>query len=257
MHIGSGLHEVTVATGETQTAFSWARVWSRNSKFKISDRHSCGEAWWAGSYFNACKSKCLTIKKTKNCPQPTIPDIPAVETLRILGFTFNSKWNTDDHISKTVSFVSRRLYALRILKPSLTKAEMLLVYNSLVRSHLEYCAPLLLRLSVANSCKLERLQKRFHRVICGKSCSQSCMILLKERRKILSMRFLEKVMVPSHVIHSLLPFKLKSGRFRLPFRRTTKRCLSFFRKCVKCTTLMCITESPLLDVLFLSWVMFF
>jgi hypothetical protein len=180
-----------------------------------------------GLPINSSKSKCLTIKKTSNCPQPMIPHIPAVETLRILGFTFNSTWNMDAHINRTISIASRRLYALRILKPSLTKNEMVMMYNSLVRSHLEYCAPLLLGLSVTCSDKLERLQKRFHRLICGKFCRESCLEVLKDRRQTLSLRFLQKVSDSNHVLHHLLPSRLPSGRFRLPPRRTTRRCRSF------------------------------
>ena len=124
--------------------------------------------------------------------------------------------------------MSRRLYALRILRPSLTKEQMIFVYNSLVRSLFEYCAPLLLGISSVNSCKLENLQRRFHRVICSKSCSEACLVPLSERRKMLSLKFLAKVMHPNHILHSLLPAMLDSGRFRLPQRRTTKRCFSFF-----------------------------
>ena len=123
---------------------------------------------------------------------------------------------------------SRRLYAMRVLKPSFSKDEMILVYNSLVRSLFEYCAPLFMGSSACNKSKFDRLQKRFHRIICGKSCKEPCLSSLSERREILSLKFLMKIMQPNHVLHHLLPFQFNSGRFRLLSRRTTRRSLSFF-----------------------------
>ena len=98
------------------------------------------EEVWAKSRFgivhpwvvviNETKSKCLTIRKSEKCPYPEIPQIPIVDTLQILGVTLNSKWNFNNHIDKVLSVVSKRLYAMRILKPSLSHADMILVYNS-------------------------------------------------------------------------------------------------------------------------------
>ena len=74
----------------------------------------------------------------------------------------------------------------------------------------------------------ERLHNRFHRIICGKLCVGKCLPLLSERRDNLSVRLLVKLMNTDHVMNSLLPFKLPSGRLRLPTRRTTRRCRLFF-----------------------------
>jgi hypothetical protein len=181
-----------------------------------------------GLPINEAKSKCMTIKKARICPTPTLPNVQQVDSLRILGITFSSKWNLDDHISKIVTIVSRRIYALRILKNSLSKEQMILAYNAFARSLMEYCAPLFLGLSVTNARRLEKLQKRLHRVICSKSCSEPCFESLSKRREMLSLRFLHKIMQPHHILHFLLPVRSSSGRFRLPCRRTTKRSLSFF-----------------------------
>ena len=177
---------------------------------------------------NEAKSKCMTIKKVESCPIPVITGVESVNTMRILGITFNSKWNADTHVAKMVSTASRRLYALRILKSSLAKKEMILVFNSISRSLLEYCAPLFLGLSAKNENKMERIQLRFHRMICGKSCSQACIQPLKERRRMLSLKFLNKIIKLGHVLHPLLPPMSPAGRFLLTPRRTTKRCMSYF-----------------------------
>ena len=174
-----------------------------------------------GLPINPAKSKCLTIKKVSSCPQPEIPHLPVVDVLRILGVTFNSKWNYNAHIDNISSIASKRLYALRVLKPSLSTTEMIQVYNSLIRSHFEYCAPLFLGLSQTNKQRLEKLQRRFHTIICGKSCRKSCLVSLQERRQLLSLTFLQRVMCEDHVLHHFLPTRMNSGRFRLPPRRTT------------------------------------
>ena len=116
----------------------------------------------------------------------------------------------------------------RVLKPSLSTTEMIQVYNSLIRSHFEYCAPLFLGLSQTNKQRLEKLQRRFHTIICGKSCRKSCLVSLQERRQLLSLTFLRRVMCEGHVLHHFLPTRMNSGRFRLPPRRTTRRSLAFF-----------------------------
>ena len=205
----------------------------QNSHLSIQAIHSANEritAWSKdiGLPINLNKSKCLTIKKSDSCPTPDIPNVQTVEVLRILGVFFNSKWNFDNHVAEIVSTSSRRLYAMRILRPFLSKNQLILLYNAFVRSYIEYCAPLFLHLSVRNSKRLGCLQNRFHRLICGKQCSEDCLTNLEDRRSMLSLKLLKSIMNRDHILHSLLPPTLPSGRFCLPFRRTEKRCNSFF-----------------------------
>ena len=181
-----------------------------------------------GLPINPNKSNCLTIKKVDYCPTPDVPGVKAVHALKILGVMFNSKWNFDSHISQVVAISSRRLYAMRVLKPLLSREQLILMYNTFIRSCMEYCAPLFLCLSVYNSKRLDVLQNRFHRLICGKHCYEACLSQLGERRAMLSLTLLRKIMNEEHCLHSRLPPILSSGRFRLPTRRTEKRCKSFF-----------------------------
>ena len=181
-----------------------------------------------GLPINPKKSKCLTIKKVDYCPTPIIPEVKNVYEMKILGVTFNSKWNFDCHVSQIVCLASRRFYAMRVLKPLLSKDQLIMMYNAFIRSVIEYCAPLFLCLSASNNKRLNVLQNRFHRLICGKSCPETCLTQLGERRVILSLKMLRKIIDKKHCLHSLLPPFLPSGRFRLPTRRTEKRCKSFF-----------------------------
>ena len=128
-----------------------------------------------------------------------------------------------------MSVASRRLYVIRVLKMSVPRKQLIDTYTSLVRSILEYCAPLFSSISARDSCRLERLQKRFHRSICGIDCKCDSFPSLEERRFMLSMNLLNIIMSSrEHILHHLLPVRSSSGRFILPARRTTCRSNSFF-----------------------------
>ena len=181
-----------------------------------------------GLPMNMQKCRCLTVKKFDDCPSPPIPGIMVVDKLKVLGVTFNAKWALSNHIDQIISVASRRLYAMRILKQFMSKQQLKLTYNSMIRSYIEYCAPLFLGLPVGESNRLEKFQRRFHRIVCGKHCMENCLDPLDHRRKMLSLKFLSNVMSEAHILHCLLPERLDSGRFRLPPRRTVKRSNSFF-----------------------------
>ena len=83
-------------------------------------------------------------------------------------------------------------------------------------------------MSKTDAGRLERIQSRFHRLMCGKACDQNCMPALEERRQILSLRFLKSAMSPLRIFHDLLPSQSETGRFILPHRRTKRRSDSFF-----------------------------
>ena len=117
---------------------------------------------------------------------------------------------------------------MRILKPCLSRHQLRDVYFGYVRSVVEYCAPLFTNLSATDNCRLERLQRRFHRLLCGKDCVNDCFPSLEERRRKLSIKFLQTVMQPNHVLNALLPPMSSTGRFLLPSRRTFRRGRSFF-----------------------------
>ena len=120
------------------------------------------------------------------------------------------------------------LPSARTLKPFLTKNKLKTVFYSLIRSIMEYCAPVFAGINVTNSKRLDKLQRRFHRILCGSECELNCLPPLTERRNTLAIKFLWKAMKNDHLLHSLLPPMSTSGRFLLPFRRSRKRFDSYF-----------------------------
>ena len=165
---------------------------------------------------NETKCKSLTIRKCHNCVDIVLDGVVAVDTLNILGVTFDGRCGWTSHVQNVIKNTSKRFYALRLLRPTLRKEQLLLVYNSLLRSVLEYCNPLLLGMSITDSCRLERVQKRFHRLLCGPSCREECMESLSDRRRKASLRFLDEIKDTNHILHHLLPPISSTGRFLLP-----------------------------------------
>ena len=150
------------------------------------------------------------------------------KSVKVLGVWFNDTASWSTHIEAITKLASRRLFALRVLKPNISGQNLKLVYCSLVRSILEYCAPAFICLSKSDSCRLNRVQNRFHRLLCSKNCKKPCLLDLDVRRATLSLKFLAKILSHDQVLHSLLPPVSHSGRFLLPHRNTSRRSKTFF-----------------------------
>ena len=177
---------------------------------------------------NAAKCKCLCIPKGRQTLDVKIMDVKRCEELKILGVWFNSKGNWSRHAVEVTKIASRRLFALRTLRPHITAANLKLVYFSLVRSVLEYCGALFCKMSRANSNKLDKIQRRFHRMMCGSDYQCECLPSLSDRRSNQTMKLLTAIMHSEHILHRYLPLRSSSGRFVLPYRRTSRRSDSFF-----------------------------
>jgi hypothetical protein len=178
---------------------------------------------------NISKCRSLLISFSSNCVSVQLDNVSNVNRLKLLGVTFNSKCSWNDHVDNIVLHASRRLFPLRFIRQSVNKSQLKTLYFSFVRSLLDYCSPLFVGMSKKCVKKLDRVQRRFHRLMCGKYCEDVCLPSLQERRSDLSLRFLAKIMNNrSHCLHNLLPPLLRSGRFQLPTRRTKRYSNSFF-----------------------------
>ncbi|MEL7309031.1 MAG: hypothetical protein AAGK05_14975, partial [Pseudomonadota bacterium] len=180
---------------------------------------------------NANKCKALTIRKSNvnlSVAIPILPDVQLVDKVSILGVIFNNALTWNSHIDHIVKKCSRLLFAFRMIRGCLSSSKLKLLYCSLVRSIMEYCSSVFVGLSASDSRRLEILQKRFHRVICSSECHESCLPTLSDRRLILAIKFLNKIMSDTHLLHQQLPNRSLSGRFILPPRKTERRCKSFF-----------------------------
>ena len=182
-----------------------------------------------GLILNDKKCKSLLITASKNCVGVSIQNISFVTSLCILGVTFNARGNWRCHIEKVVRNASRRLHPIRILKYNFGVNDDILktVYFATVRSILEYCAPLLLGLSVSDSNGVNKIQRRFHKMLCGSHCKEDCLPDLHSRRMRLGLQLLERMKQPGHILNHLLPTYSTSGRIILPVCRTKRFSNSF------------------------------
>jgi hypothetical protein len=177
---------------------------------------------------NVRKCKAMIIRKP-NIRMGVIDmpdDVVEAVHLNILGVMLNHKCTWSTHIDYIIKKCSRLLFAFRQIRGLFSAYNLKRLYFSLVLSVIDYCAPLYVGLSTTDANRLNRLQKRFHRVICGPSCDKDCLPPLEQRRLMLTMRFLNKVMAQGHILHHELPKRSQTGRFILPLRKTERRSKS-------------------------------
>ena len=196
----------------------------------ISNAHESLLCWSKENSFllNVKKCKTMVIPRTTDCAPVHLKDIPYVKELRLLGVMFNTKGTWTHHIDNIVKRASRNLYIIRVLRLSLSKDQLIRIYNATIRTILEYSSPLFVGLSKKDSLRLERVQRRFHRILCGSHCEEHSLPTLAVRREHAAIKLFEKTQYVEHILNDLSPLASSSGRFLLPYMKTKRRLNSFF-----------------------------
>ena len=163
--------------------------------------------------------------------------IETCNSLKLLGVTFNDKLNFKDHFTEILRHTAQRLYFLRILKKHYQKDKLWPIYYTLLRSILEYAAPLFANLPKSICRDIEKIQKRAHRIICGIQRTNTChdchIISLEDRRTYLAQRLFDKMIKnDSHPLANLLPPKRSNHIFIVPHINTNCFRVSFVIKCI-------------------------
>lgn len=197
-----------------------------------------------GLSLNLRKTKFLWIPRAPDFAVPCVPNLSPVEEVRILGVILSRDLKWDKHFDSIVKCCSRRLFALRILRPLLQKRDLIVVYQALIRSLMEYCAPLFVSLSSRNKNLLCKLQRRAHRIICDQKCQCELFEDLCTRRENAAIKFLKKIAACNeHPLRFLCPSaSARSGRLLQPPARTSRRLRSFFP-----ATILLLNNVPLHD----------
>ena len=150
-----------------------------------------------------------------------------VSCLKLLGVHFSNDLKWDNQIAYIRKVCHSRFYAIRVLKDVLCKTDLLNIYKLLVRSVIEYCAPLFIGLNNKNSHILDSIQSRCHNLICGFNRDCNCLEDLSLRRLQLATNLYTKAANnKSNMLHTLIPNKLGST-YRQPYSRTSRRLNSF------------------------------
>ena len=141
---------------------------------------------------NEQKTKLLVIDKNRS--NASIPStLPQSATMFILGVIFQQSLKWDAHAQHISKKASQRIYLLKVLSriPSITKADLFIVYKHMILSIIEYNSPLFIGATKKYSDLLERVQRRCHKIICGTDCDKTCLVPLKERREKQAMKVFE------------------------------------------------------------------
>ena len=152
--------------------------------------------------------------------------IHTVSKIKDLGVYFTSNMSFSLHINKVVNRALRMLgFVPRTMSPFNDVKVLKVLYNSYVRSSLDYCSSVWRPNAKCLIEKIERVQKRFVKCLCFQSkikydylklCSHFQLTSLELRRKVADMVFFHKIL-PSNVnCFSLVP----SVFLHLPARRT-------------------------------------
>ena len=181
-----------------------------------------------GLVVNRSKCKQLRMCRLQLCDSQDCGFI-FVDTLKILGLTFTDRYSWCTQISNVLKVASQRFYIIRCLKNCLSTPELVQVYHTLITSLFLYASPVYGQLPSTLMAKLEKFQKRTHRLICGSGCECGAFPLLCSRfRDAAVQTLLRSEANQDHPLHGLVPERLPaSNHFRIPACVTTRR-LNFF-----------------------------
>ena len=126
-----------------------------------------------GLFVNRLKCKQLHICFCRSCCSVNDVGFAQVSSLKILGFVFCDRFTWDSHISSVLKTASQRLHIIRCMKTSVTPNELKQIYHALIVSLLCYASPTFGLLPSTLMTKLEKFQRRAHRLICDSSCKCS------------------------------------------------------------------------------------
>jgi hypothetical protein len=183
-----------------------------------------------GLHLNKSKCKQLCIRRSKLHSQSSISVFFQVDSLKILGVFFTHKFKWDENLAMNLKTASRRLHIIRCLRDTLCKDEIRQIYHALISSVLLYASPVYGRLPKFLITKLERFQKRAHKLICGPSCDCPHFLPMSMKLEVAATNLLIRSETsPEHPLHRFVPSRLRaSGKFRLPTCTTDRRLNSFF-----------------------------
>ena len=178
---------------------------------------------------NTQKPKFMFIDKSRVEERPK-PLLKECHQMKILGIKYDNNLKWTSHIHDICKKASQCIYLLRSLRKELTKKELVLVYNNLIRSVLEYNAPVFVGVNQTESAMLERIQRRCHRIICGNDCKGSQFSPLSARRSISSQKLFMKIQKTDNLLHRHFPNFLQNhaSKLMMPVLHTRRRAMSFF-----------------------------
>lgn len=179
---------------------------------------------------NTDKCKAMIVSRSP-IATPLTMNITVVQSLRILGVTFTSSLQWDKHVIDVCKRASKRFHFLRKMKCLTCRDELHKIYDSMIRAPLEYCCPVFVHLNRKLSNKIERIDRRAHRIIFEEDERRcKCSGSLEMRRASIACDLFNKAAVTKdHILHNKIPKRLEhTQKYTNQFCRTEKRKSSFF-----------------------------
>jgi len=194
----------------------------------------------AGMKLNKAKCKDMVILRSPSYSLTSYEDISRVDCLRILGVTLTNKLSWKPHLSNLLKRASQRLYIIRCLRNILPKEDLICVYHALVTTLFLYGSPIFGNAPSSFFLKLEKFQRRAHKLICSPSCKCERFPEISRRFLDAGLKFLGTCTNEDHPLNHLVPARLqRTGHFRLPLCMSSRRLNSFFPfYCLKANAMM-------------------
>ena len=182
-----------------------------------------------GLTLNRSKCKLLRIIRSPSAISAVDCDFENVDSVKILGFILTHRFDWKAQVSHVIKLASQRLYVIRCLKNCLSTSELLRVYHALITSIILYASPVYGQLPVTLFARLEKLQRRAHRLICGHGCPCDGFPCLRRRFEEAAIKVLQQAESNhEHPLHDYVPGRLpNTNLLRLPVCRTNRRLNSF------------------------------
>ena len=190
-----------------QESFDNLVDWSVNNNLKI----------------NNSKTKEMIVHFGKQFDVATVPNlsnkdvvIDKVSEFKFLGVILRDDLNWCSHVAYIISKASKRIYVISLLsRIKMSVVDLIGIYCSIVRSALEYASPVWHGgLSKAQSCDIERVQKRCLRIIFPLLSYKEALRIsglerLSARREKASYDLFVQIKHPSHPLNNLITPKGK------------------------------------------------
>ena len=115
------------------------------------------------------------------------------KSVNLLGVEIDNKLNFSIHIAEICSRAGRQVSALARLSKTLDKTTKLLVFNSFILSHFNYCPLVWHHCSIGDSRKIEKIQERGLRFVYNDPNSSYSQLLAKSNKNLLYINRLKKI----------------------------------------------------------------
>ena len=138
--------------------------------------------------------------------------IKRVDRTKSLGLTIDAHLSWSKHVDDICKKVSSAIGALKRVRPFISKAITIQIYNALIMPHFDYCSPVWDCLSGYLSDKLQKLQNRAARVITKLPFDTSSNYLLStlDWERLLLWRKKQKALTMFKTMNGLVPHYLQS-----------------------------------------------